>query len=225
MMNEQGGNSDNHRPGHVNKVIFRDAGGADKKILVGITGGIGSGKSTVSRYWASYAGLLRIDIDKICARLLEKGKAGWKQLHNHLDASFFGPDGQLDRRRLRLDIFSDPGLRKEVNRLIHPLAFEGMRSEAAAAEGRVVLVDVPLLYEAGWQDQFEHCVVVYADYATCCQRIIKRDQIALQEVERTVRSQAPLAEKALLADHVINNSGSVVSAMLEVIHLSRVVFH
>lgn len=220
-MNRQVGSFDNHRKIDIEDYSLRDANGVEEKILIGITGGIGSGKSTVSRYWAAHFKLTRIDIDGICAMLLQKGRPGWQQLKNHLDGSFFERDGQLDRRLLRLAIFSDHGLRAEVNGLIHPLALEAMFKDAAKEEGRVILVDVPLLYEAGWQEKFTTCVVVYADYGICCQRIMKRDKISLDEVNRTVCSQAPLAEKALLANHVINNSGSAVSTMLQVLHLAR----
>lgn len=219
-MNNQVGSSENSNIS-INKQSMGGVGCVEEKILIGITGGIGSGKSTVSRFWSAYSKLACIDIDNICALLLHKGKPGWKQLKKYLDGSFFGRDGQLDRRRLRLAIFSDHGLRSEVNSLIHPLALEEMNKTAVKEKEKVVLVDVPLLYEAGWQGKFTSSVVVFADYNTCCQRTMKRDKIALDEVKQAVCSQLPLAEKALRADHVINNSGSVVSTMLQVIHLAR----
>ncbi len=94
-----------------------------------------------------------------------------------------------------------------------------------AVEGKLVLVDVPLLYEAGWQAVFDYCVVVYADCCTCCQRIMKRDQIDRAEAERTIQSQMSLAEKILHADHVVDNSGSMVATLIQVSHLGRYVLN
>jgi dephospho-CoA kinase len=86
-----------------------------------------------------------------------------------------------------------------------------------------VLVDVPLLFEAGWEAYFDHRVVVFACDAVCCSRIVKRDGISPEEAWRTVHSQVPLNEKVIRADHVINNTGCRVASRLEIIHLARLI--
>lgn len=187
---------------------------------IGITGGIGSGKSMASRFWASYRQLPLIDIDEICAGLLEKGNAGWLAIRNEFGNTFFKHDGRLDRKGLRSAIFSDQKLRLQVNDIMHPLALTKMEAEVKQYQGGGVLVDVPLLFEAGWEEYFDHRVVVFADEMTCCQRIMERDGIGPDEARRTLLSQIPLTDKVLQADHVINNSGCRVFSMLEIIHLA-----
>lgn len=190
-------------------------------MLVGITGGMGSGKSTVSRGWATCMDLPRIDIDEVCRQLLTRDMPGWHALHALLPDTFFTASGDLDRRRLRTALFAEEDLRRQVNGLMHPLAQNRMMDLAGQMAGSLVLVDVPLLYEAGWQDRFAHCVVVYANRAACCRRLIARDRISPEEALRSMSVQLPLAEKALLAEHVIDNSGCWPFSWLQVIHLAR----
>ena len=190
-------------------------------VLVGITGGMGSGKSTVSRYWARRMSLPRIDIDEVCRQLLARDMPGWHSLRTLLPSSFFTAGGDLDRRRLRTALFADAELRRQVNGLIHPLAQDRLWILAGQIAESMILVDVPLLFEAGWQDRFEHNVVVYADRAACCRRLITRDRITPEEAVRSMAAQMPLAEKALLAGHVIDNSGCWLFARLQVMHLAR----
>ncbi len=191
--------------------------------LIGITGGIGSGKSMASCFLASFMRLPLIDIDKQCARLLEKGNAGWLEIRNEFGNAFFNHDNQLERKKLRTAIFSDPELRLQINNILHPLAFNKMVEDIKQCPGKVVLVDVPLLFEAGWEDYFDHRVVVYADDVQCCQRIVRRDGIDPDEARRTILSQIPLVDKVLRADHVINNSGCRISSLMEIIHLARLI--
>ncbi len=193
----------------------------ERAVLVGITGGMGSGKSTVSRFWATCMNLPRIDIDEVCRQLLERNMSGWHSLRSLLPKSFFTAEGDLDRRRLRTALFADAELRRQVNGLIHPLAQDRLWIMAGQMAESMVLVDVPLLFEAGWQDRFDHRVVVYADRATCCRRLITRDRITPEEAVRSMAVQMPLAEKALLAGHVIDNSGCWLFARLQVVHLAR----
>lgn len=189
------------------------------KRFIGITGSIGSGKSTVSRFWAAWTGLALIDIDLLCRELLEAGKPGWAVLKENLAPSFFGGDGNLDRQALRKSIFADEGLRRQVDRLIHPLALELFFERTAGMEG-TVLVDVPLLFEAGWQEHFACTVVVYADPQTCCRRILGRDRVAAEEAARSIRAQMPIGDKAMLADHVVDNRYCWLYARSQVVRLA-----
>jgi dephospho-CoA kinase len=197
------------------------AAGGKGVVLIAITGGMGSGKSTVSRFWAAYMHLPRIDIDEVCRQLLVREMPGWHALRSLLPAAFFTARGELDRGRLRVALFADAVLRRQVNGLVHPLARERMLEMAGQMAGATVLVDVPLLYEAGWQDQFDHNVVVYAEQAVCCRRLVTRDRITPEEALRSMAVQMALADKALLAGHVIDNSGCWLFARLQVAHLGR----
>jgi dephospho-CoA kinase len=189
--------------------------------LIAITGGMGSGKSTVSRFWATHSGLPHIDIDEVCRGLLGPGEAGWQALRALLPSSFFTDSGALDRQGLRRALFADAALRREVNRCVHPLARERMHEMAGRAEG-TFLVDVPLLYEAGWLDEFAASVVVYARPQVCCRRLVARDSITEGEAAQSMAAQADLGEKALRADHVVDNSGCWLFTRLQVVHLALV---
>lgn len=189
-------------------------------ILIGITGGIGSGKSTVGRFWSLHYNLPLFDLDAMCRLLFEKSEPGWKALKNFTGGSFFTADGELDRKRLRSVIFQDDELRSQVNELIHPLALQLMQRAVVGLHAPLALVDVPLLYEAGWQDEFQRVVVVFADRETCCRRTVSRDGVSGEEALRALRSQLSLAEKALRADHVIDNSGCWLRTRLQAAHLA-----
>jgi dephospho-CoA kinase len=194
---------------------------AGRTFLIGITGGIGAGKSTVSRFWSRYMDLPLVDIDAVCRQLLAKGQAGWQALRENLDSSYFTADGTLDRRRLRRGLFADNDLRRHVNSLIHPLAGKAMQGLAADYAEKMVLVDVPLLFEAHWQNRFNGTVAVYADTVVRCRRIVSRDGVSPEEAARSMAAQMPLAEKVLLADHVIDNGGCWLAARVQVVHLAR----
>ena len=188
--------------------------------LIGITGGIGSGKSTVSRFWSAYAKLPLIDIDLLCRKLLEVEMPGWVALKENLGKSFFGADGNLNRSGLRSAIFDDDNLRKTVNQLMHPLALDLLLDETARLEG-VVLVDVPLLFEAGWEDKFERTVVVYADQQVCCRRLSGRDRILAKDAAKAIFAQMITWEKAMLADHVVDNRFCWLHTRTQVVHLAE----
>ncbi len=192
----------------------------NQNCFIGITGGIGSGKSSVSRFWSSYAGLPLIDIDKGCRELLEIGMPGWVALKENFGGTFFDSDGNLDRPRLRSAIFADDGLRQSVDMLIHPLALDDFLRKAEKENGPV-LVDVPLLFEAGWKDCFLHTVVVYADRQTCCRRVSARDDISPGEALSAIRVQMDLEKKMMLADHVVDNRYCWLMTRTQVVRLSE----
>jgi dephospho-CoA kinase len=188
--------------------------------FIGITGGIGTGKSTVSLFWSAYARLPLINIDQLCRELLEVEMPGWVALKANLDRSFFGPDGRLDRRGLRSALFDDDGLRHKVDQMMHPLALDLLHKKTVDLEGPI-LVDVPLLFEAGWENQFRRIVVVYADQQICCRRVSGRDGIHPEEAAKAIFSQMGIGEKAMLADHVVDNSYCWLLTRMQVSHLAE----
>ena len=145
---------------------------------------------------------------------------GWVALKASLNKSFFGLDGRLDRRGLRSAIFDDDGLRHKVDQLMHPLALDLLHTKTVDLEGPV-LVDVPLLFEAGWENQFRRIVVVYANRQTCCRRISGRDKILPEEAAKAIFSQMRIGEKAMLADHVIDNRYCWLLTRMQVSHLAE----
>ena len=175
--------------------------------VVGITGGIGSGKSCVSRLLASFCNIPLINIDQRCKDLLEKGQPGWQALRANFNAAFFGKDGQLDRAVFREEIFKNDLFRKKVDSLLHPLVRVQLQKEISILKSSFALVEIPLLYEAGWQGDMDCVVVVYASPDSQYRRVMLRDGVTRRQAEASVASQLDLEQKKQLADHVIDNSG------------------
>jgi len=195
---------------------------------VAVTGGMGSGKSSVARYLSEISGALFVDADGICRQLLEPGASGWLALRAAFAERFFEADHCLDRVLLRKAIFADDVLRNEVNALLHPLVRNEihecvMRCGRGGAAQRVV-VEVPLLYEARWQDDFLRVVVVYADSDVCLDRIVARDHVGREEALRSMGKQIPLFQKSVWADHVIYNNGPWSESCLQIHHLNAVLW-
>jgi dephospho-CoA kinase len=190
-----------------------------KPLVLGVTGGIGSGKSAVSRLLADYCLAPLIDIDRACRHLLQIDQPGWRGLRQLLAPSFFLDDGEVDRALLRECLFQDAALRQQVDSLLHPLARSVLRESLAAVNGALVLVEVPLLYEAGWESEVDRVLVVYARRGVRCRRIVDRDGCSQRSAVRAMAAQMPLAEKVCRADYCIDNSGPWTSTRKAVIML------
>ena len=178
--------------------------------VIALTGGIGSGKSSVASWLRDNAGFVYISADAVVASLLEVDSEGWQQLRVVLKPEFFLAAGQIDKAGLRAAIFRDAGLRSTVEQVIHPLVFQKIREEVAelGSQGETrCLVEVPLLYEVGWQQYFNKVIVVYAENAVCASRLQGRDGVGVEDALAAVDMQMPLKEKILLADYKIDNSG------------------
>jgi dephospho-CoA kinase len=189
---------------------------------------MGSGKSSVARALCQDRETECIDADLICRGLLEPGEKGWLIIKQELGEIFFDSQGRIDRQFLRQKIFSEESFRGKLNSLMHPLAWEEIRNTVArAAEKKQksrILVEVPLLYEAGWDSFFRKVIVVYADHDTCMTRLMERDQLTRKEAGDALATQWPAARKALLADHVIDNSGTWWETCLQLKHLRRILW-
>ncbi len=177
-------------------------------MILGVTGGIGSGKSSVSRLLACYCLAPLIDLDQSCRHLLDTGQAGWQALHTAFAGTFELPDGRINRPLLREKLFQDASFRQEVDALLHPLALARMREEVEVMrkQAALILIEIPLLYEAGWQRHVDAVLVVYARRAVQCCRLMQRDGISRKQARQALAAQMDLGEKASLADYVIDNS-------------------
>ncbi|MBU0485021.1 MAG: dephospho-CoA kinase [Proteobacteria bacterium] len=198
---------------------------------IGLTGGMGAGKSAVASF-LSRKGLCCIDADEVSRAMLQPGCTGWDILKRDLGPKFFKADMTIDRPYLRQAIFSDNLLREKINSLLHPLIRNEIFSEVAKkSDGSelsqggktsgLVIIEVPLLYEAGWEDDFDQVVVVYADHDQCVARVMQRDGGSRGEVERSLVAQWPLQDKVERADHVIDNSRCWSNTSLQVLHLMK----
>ena len=146
-------------------------------------------------------------------------------LRKTLGPEFFMADDTVDRAQLRYVLFQDDKMRKRVNHLLHPLArgeVEKRLQDIGRPGAGPVIVEVPLLFEAGWEDIFDRIIVVYADRTTCRERIMKRDGVSFSEASSGLAAQSSLLAKAMQADHVIDNSGSWTNTCLQMLHLKRI---
>ena len=177
-----------------------------KPFVLGITGGIGSGKSCVSRLLASYCLIPFVDVDQCCRNLLDINEPGWLALRSEFGNAFLQQNGAVDRAVLRQRIFNEVETRRRIDSLLHPLAREAMRRQVDFYRAPLVLVEIPLLYEAGWQGDVDAVLVVYARRGVQCCRIMRRDGVLRREAAQAIASQMSLKEKADQAAYVIDNS-------------------
>ncbi|MGE5576881.1 MAG: dephospho-CoA kinase [Syntrophothermus sp.] len=179
-------------------------------LRLGLTGGIATGKSTVSKMLAEL-GATVIDADAIAREVVEPGRPAWREIVGRFGETVLGPGRALDRRRLGGIVFADERAREDLNRIVHPRVAEEMRRRATAAGkagARVVVLDIPLLFEAGWRDKVDKVLVVAAAPEIQIERLMARDKFSLQEARTRIAAQMPLAEKVRLADYVITNDGA-----------------
>ncbi len=189
--------------------------------MIGITGGICSGKSRVAAYWARCFELKLIDLDVICRELLGREQPGWLAIKKHYGDRFFTSEDLIDRPNFRTALFSDQTLRDDINSILHPLAGANMQKQYYRAKRSVVLVEIPLLFEAGWEQDVDRIVVVYATGEIRRKRIVSRDQVNINAAEQAMSIQWPLRRKVLAADHIIDNSTSWFNTCLQIMHLGQ----
>ncbi len=178
-------------------------------LRVGLTGGIGSGKSEVTRRLAA-KGAAIIDADVIAREVVAPGTPGLAAVVDAFGPSVLRPDGALDRERLGRLVFADPPARERLNAIVHPLVRqETARRFAEAPDGAVVVNDVPLLVETGLAASYDVVVVVTAEPGTQVRRLVERRGMIEEDARARIAAQAPLADKVAVADHVVHNEGDL----------------
>lgn len=194
------------------------------QFLLGITGGIGTGKSTVSRLLAAYCLRPLVDVDQCCRHLLDVGQPGWRALSDHFGTDFLLADKSVHRSLLRERLFADADFRRQVDNLLHPLARKALANEVERCSAPAVLVEIPLLYEAGWQSEVDAVLVVFARKGRQCSRIMRRDGVSRKQAARAIASQMPLTAKVAQADYCIDNSGSWSQTREAVVRLGNALY-
>jgi dephospho-CoA kinase len=174
------------------------------RLLVGLTGGMAAGKSTVARLMADH-GCTVVDADRLVADLYRAGEAGAARVEELFGRDVLAADGSVDHRALAARAFADPGARKRLEEAIHPLVRERFSAIAADAEGIVVL-EATLLVEAGWPDAFDVVVTVEAPRDLRLARAIARG-LPPAEAERRLLAQGDGAARRARADRVVENAG------------------
>jgi dephospho-CoA kinase len=178
--------------------------------LVGLTGGIGSGKSTVAERLVEH-GVELIDADQIAREVVEPGKPAWKKIVEHFGEDVLDTEGFIDRARLGAIVFGDESKRALLNELTHPPIVNSIATqlEVLQAFDGVVVIDVPLLVESGNDRGYEAVIVVAAKPDTQLQRLVELRGMARGEAEARIAAQSPLEEKLAIATHVIWNEGTL----------------
>jgi dephospho-CoA kinase len=179
--------------------------------VVGLTGGIATGKSTFSAALRA-AGAPVIDADLLARQVVEPGRPELEAVVAAFGEEVRAPDGGLDRRKLGARVFSDPAARQRLEAILHPAVRRAMLAESArlSAQGHGLAVyDVPLLFEVGLDQELDCTVLVYAPPAAALARILARDQLSRAEAEARVATQLPIDAKAARADVVVLNEGTV----------------
>jgi dephospho-CoA kinase len=179
-------------------------------LLVGLTGGIATGKSTVSAIFHEL-GCVVIDADLLAREVVERGEPAYRTVVAEFGEGVLQRDGTLDRKKLGAIVFADPARRKRLEAITHPAIHErfARRLGELSAQGfaGIVIFDAPVMIESRNYRHMDRLVVVATDEATQRARLVARDGSPPEEIERKIASQMPVAEKARLADYVIDNSG------------------
>ncbi len=190
---------------------------------IAVTGSVGSGKSAVATMLANLLPASSLDTDAVCRRQLQPGQAGLLALRKRWPQRFFTAEGELDRVALREAVFSDADIRRSLEDILHPLARQEVRTrlQADVGSGTHLLVEIPLLFEVGWQDEFDRVVAVYAPVSVCVRRTSARDGVSPRQAEAILGAQMSPEEKAHRADFVVDNSGLWTATAAQVCCLAR----
>ena len=176
---------------------------------VGLTGGIASGKSTVSEIFAELGAVI-IDGDKLAREVVERGTPGLAQVVEAFGPEILTPDGDLDRPKLGQVVFNDEARRKVLEGIVHPLVFERYAAlEASAPTDGVVVHDIPLLAETGRADTFDAVVVVETPVEVQVERMLRDRGWTREDAESRIAAQATAEQRRAIATHLIVNDGSL----------------
>jgi dephospho-CoA kinase len=180
-------------------------------LVIGLTGGIASGKSTISAMFTDL-GITVIDADIEARLAVEPGEKAYNDIVSHFGTGILEDDRTINRPKLGEIIFNNEEKRLLLNSIVHPAVRERMaqkRAKAEEANEKAVVLDIPLLFESKLTGLVEKIIVVYVDEQTQLKRLMKRNGFSEEEASSRIKSQMPLKDKVSLADAVIDNSGSI----------------
>jgi dephospho-CoA kinase len=189
-------------------------------LVVGLTGGIGSGKSSVAEAFAE-RGVDVTDTDRLSHALTAPGQAGYAPVLETFGPAFLRPDGSFDRGRLRELVFADDGARARLEAILHPLIREAAAKEIAGWKGPYGILVVPLLLEREGASRVNRVLVVDCPEDVQVRRVMKRSALSEGEVRAIMATQLPRGERLARADDVLDNSGALSSIASQVAALDR----
>lgn len=190
--------------------LSKRIGGTKVSLVLGLTGSIASGKSTVSKMIADYK-IPIIDADLISRQIVSPGKDAYQRIVESFGDCILQKDKTINRKKLGSLIFSNENKRQILNEIMHPAIREEMlkeRNHYIEKGEKCVVLDIPLLFESNLTHFVDKIIVVCVDEKTQLNRLMKRDNSTMEEAKQRIKSQLPMIEKVQLADVVINNNGS-----------------
>ena len=181
-------------------------------LLVGLTGGIATGKSLVSEILRGL-GTYIIDADKIAREVVEPQKPAWLEIVEFFGKDIINKDRTINRKRLGEIVFNDPLKKRKLEEIVHPRVIEEenrmVKEYLKIKPDGIVIIDAALLIEAGSHKRVDKLIVVYADKETQTKRLMERDGLSRTDAEKRIASQMPLDEKVKMSDFVIDNSKGI----------------
>jgi len=179
-----------------------------RRLRIGLTGGIASGKSTVAQRFVEL-GVPVIDADAAARAVVAPGKPGLAAVTERFGSRVLAENGELDRRALRDLVFKDPDSRRDLEAILHPLIRAEMEQSAKLAIGPYIVMAIPLLVEGGSRERVDRVLVVDVDEAVQLQRVMARDGCTLEQARAILASQASRSARLAAADDVLPNTGTV----------------
>jgi len=192
---------------------------SNRFLLAGLTGGIATGKTAVAEI-LGVLGSEIIDFDILARQVVEPGKPAWEKIVDYFGKNVLQEDRCLDRKKISAIVFGNPGKRKVLESITHPLIFEEFENRlndiSQNCPGAIVHGVMPLMIEIGLQGLFQKVIVVYISRASQIRRLVVRDKISLEDAENILKAQVPIEEKLRYADFVINNEGTLDETRIQV---------
>lgn len=193
-------------------------------MIVGLTGGIATGKTTVAAMLRK-AGARIIDADRISHKVVAPGKPAWKQILAVFGKQVLQADNTIDRKRLGAVVFNDSGLRRQLENIIHPLVYAQINTEVEhyrrTDPQTLIVQDIPLMMETGAHARFTEVILVYIPPEAQLRRLMQRDAISEAEARSRIDAQMPIDAKRDLATIIIDNSGSLAETQAQVTKVYR----
>jgi len=191
-----------------------------KKIIIGLTGSFGSGKSTVAGIFNSF-GAKVVDADLLARQCVTPGKLAYKKIVKSFGREILSKDKTIDRAKLGRIVFWDTRKLKRLNDIVHPEVIRHMKMQIKSTEQAAVVLDVPLLIEAGLRSLVDKVVVVKINRAEQIKRCQQRTMLSESDIVKRIKAQMSLSAKERLADFVIDNSGTVAQTRKQVEEILR----
>ena len=189
-------------------------------LRIGLTGGIGSGKSTVCQFFAEL-GVPIIDTDAIAHALVAPGQPALSQLASVFGSDILDQEGHLDRAVLRERVFGDDTQRQQLEAILHPLIRSGMHDQLKTIQAPYVIIAIPLLIEKGWQAEVDRILVVDVDESLQLERTMRRDGVSAKTVRRIMQAQVSRQHRLEAADDILHNDQGRTALREQVEHLHQ----